>query len=519
MVAQLPEELLGLILEHLALPDTFTNSRLQQHWGNDSDCYRVYLMTLNNACLASKTLYRLAWPMLYRQFANHPLTVGAFHPHNLDPVRFLQTICRRPEYGLTLRTLSIDSWDAVEAMDAAQVFDLLQGDATLDALFNWRARGFWLGQDVEPGKKYGAAGSPHGNAAAVVPAHQRAQPLEPPAMQFSLVVRLLSTTLSDDYRMLDPPTPVYDFEQDESDYQLAQMFETSWHRPELRKSAMLRNLQKCTLRGSGMPLPCQLFRNILELPQLQDLMIGPLQGDSKGTISDFRVNVPCTQLKKLQIADCRFRTCEIISVVQCCPNLVDLSIHWDLRADGVENNDHPKYYLLYGHIGDAIAKYAPRLESLKISSHRWPFRNPELEYPHTMGKALQPLGHLQDLSLDHCVIYGDEDGGVSQCSLGDVVPKSVSKLHIGHSILYYGTAGAGEEFKDSWKDWQIDDLNHFLQDGSFKRLRVVELDLGALGSERHIDPATVSQHGWEFTEENDWYCTIENRGRPESCRK
>ena len=84
------------------------------------------LTTLSNACLASKALYRIAWPILYQ---------------------FLQTICTKPERGLALRSLMIREWAPVYAMDPTELFEQLQGDPTLVDLFQWRAKTFWLGED------------------------------------------------------------------------------------------------------------------------------------------------------------------------------------------------------------------------------------------------------------------------------------------------------------------------------------------------------------------------------------
>lgn len=65
----------------------------------------------------------------------------------LDPVRFLQTICTKPERGLALRSLTIARWAPVDAMDPTELFEQLQSDATLVDLFQWRAKAFWLGED------------------------------------------------------------------------------------------------------------------------------------------------------------------------------------------------------------------------------------------------------------------------------------------------------------------------------------------------------------------------------------
>lgn len=541
MIPPLPEELLGLILEHLALPH-IESSSLQKVQRGDRDCYRECLITLSNACLASKTLHRLAWPILYRRFTNYPLSAGQSRPDKLDPVQFLQTICTRPEYGLALRSLSMNTWESFETMDPSQVFDLLQGDATLAALFDWRVRGFWFGEDHTTGDNISVSSDKQSSDPSLLSAilHTLKMGLpeahmvmllllcpkikewniwSPPHSDFSLVIRLLEVTLSKGYQTAKPPDPVYDFDQDESDYALARMFETSWRVPELQKSAMLQDLKRCALRGEGMPpFSFGFFRKLLDLPALQDLLITSLQGGYGASIGDLKIDMPCIQLKKLTLVDCRLRTCEVSAIIQCCPNLLDLSIQWDMSmGDNVDiiHNDPAKqdYRLRFGHIGDAIASHVPKLESLNVASHQWKYRHSVLEYPYTIGEALRPLEHLKYLSLDHCVIYGDEDGGLSDCTLSEAVPYNVTKLHIGPNLLGYGTSGV-EEPRNSWQVWQIDDLNKFLQNGSLKHLRVVDLVLNANGSEGYIDQPAVLRHGWVITEQNDWCCKLENRGRP-----
>lgn len=440
--------------------------------------------------------------------------------------------------------MSMYTWDNVEAMDPSQVLDMLQGDATLAALFDWRVRGFWFGEGDASGDETSALSDKPSSDPNLLSAILRSLDMglaeahmvmmlllcpkikelniwNPPQYKVSLVVRLLELTLSKEYRTATPPDPVYDFEQDESDFALAQMFGAPWRRPELQKSAMLETLEKCALHGTG-PFSFSFFRKFLDLPALQDLFISSLHGGYGASLGDLKVDVPCTQLKKLTLVDCRLRTCEISSIIQCCPNLLDLSIHWDSymveNIDVIHNDPSMQDYpLSFGQVGDAIVSYAPMLKSLNMAAHQWPYRHSVSEYPNTMGKALQRLEHLEDLSLDHCVIYGDEEGSVSHCTLSETVPKSVSKLNIGPNKLQFASGG-GEEPIDSWQDWQIDDLNHFWQDSSFERLRVVELTLGADGNRGHFDRATISRHGWENTEDDGWSYTFEKKRRPD-CRR
>jgi hypothetical protein len=71
MLQQLPEELLDRILWHVAA-FPFVHDP-QTHWYESENSWipLQFRSTLLNICLASKTLYRLALPHLYKAFSNH----------------------------------------------------------------------------------------------------------------------------------------------------------------------------------------------------------------------------------------------------------------------------------------------------------------------------------------------------------------------------------------------------------------------------------------------------------------
>ena len=146
MLLSLPEELQTLVLEHLALPGCRWS--ISDEWPQ-RDIVPEHLTSLSNVCLVSKNLHRLAWPILYRAFTNAELRVRSSQNPKLEPSPFLRTICLKPEYGLALRSLSIDLGTPIGAMQASELFELLQGDATLAALFQWKVRSFWFGPDED----------------------------------------------------------------------------------------------------------------------------------------------------------------------------------------------------------------------------------------------------------------------------------------------------------------------------------------------------------------------------------
>ena len=128
MLLSLPEELQTLVLEHLALPGHKWSE--SEDWPQ-RDIIPEDLTSLSNVCLVSKSLHRLAWPILYRAFTNCEPLEGPSPTNTLEPSLFLRTLCLKPEYGMALRSLSIGLDKPIEAMQSSELFEMLQGDATL----------------------------------------------------------------------------------------------------------------------------------------------------------------------------------------------------------------------------------------------------------------------------------------------------------------------------------------------------------------------------------------------------
>ena len=98
--------------------------------------------------------------------------------------------------------------------------------------------------------------------------------------------------------------------------------------------------------------------------------------------------------------------------------------------------------------------------------------------------------------------------------LSELLPKGIGYLEIGCNAF---SGEAGEEIQpvDAWEDWQIDDLNHLLQDESFGQLYHLHLELDESSTRRQIHQDTMTKHGWRVFEDNpeNWVFRIENPGR------
>jgi hypothetical protein len=159
--------------------------------------------------------------MLYRSLNNYELSWGpprsrVRHAERLNSSLFLRTVCTNPEFGLAVRSLSTESWKSVEAMHPRELLKLLQGDATLAALFRWKTRGFWLdggdafsemSGDPSPSDSLSAAlcrslemGLPQAHMAVLLLLCPRIEELNittPSHFATSMIARLLGTVLSE----------------------------------------------------------------------------------------------------------------------------------------------------------------------------------------------------------------------------------------------------------------------------------------------------------------------------------
>ena len=544
MLLSLPEELQTLVLEHLALPGCKWSD--SDDWPQ-RDIVPENLISLSNVCLVSKSLYRLAWPILYRAFTNCEPLEGPSSTDRLEPSLFLRTICLKPEYGLALRSLSVDLGIPVGAMRASELSEMLQGDATLAALFQWKVRSFWYGDNdhdeddeedddsVSMGNNEASAKNdvltsllralnlqlPEAQMAVLLllcprlkSLHIRPGPSRGSSVAAKLLKAILEAAISEDYQVADPPQPMYDFEQEESDYIMAQMFGSPWPEQRMQKLPTLQHLEQLSLYSSIMPGPgTASFRYLLlALPSLRTLEVLELAGGVQNPLPDVSLDVRCAQLERLSLIECELDTSDVLEIVKCCPDLKVLILDWAL---GWEN---PRGLRL-GEIVDALAIHTPNLEHMKLSSAQVRGQPPTARHPYTIGSSLSQLSKLRYLQLDHYAIYGpagpqDSDSRTPSIQLSELLPKNIHFLEIGPNAF---TGEPGEECKpvDAWEQWQIDDLNHLLQDESFRRLGRFQMELNQSSTRRHIHQDTMTRHGWQISEDNpeNWIFEIENPRR------
>jgi hypothetical protein len=500
----LPEELLVLIFEHLASPNIFevdaqlddlhdqykekSISRLRRH-------HAARISTLCNICLASKTLHRLAWPILYRDFSNRQ--TKDLHARGVDvdyetPTRkFLRTICLTPHYGLAVRNLLIRAWVPVEAMRGEEVFDLLQSDATVSALFQWRARGFWFQRLDFVSALHRTLVLGHEDALVtllvIMCPNLRELEFAPPIdFQYSLFLNLLDIVQDQEYQKESLPQMEPDFEQEEADYVTAQMFDAPWPGQRWRKPQFLQSLSKLTLWSPGLEnMHNTCIVTLLKLPSLLTLEVHGWQfkGTMKHLLEAFDEIAGPVKLRKLHLLGITVDTSLVAAMLGFCSKLEVLNLGWSNL-----HNDMA-YRLEYDDITRALELYTPELRTLSLdASPGWEAFEPK--QPFSIRPRLESLQHLERLTLDDHAIYGSEDDA-SGSTLGANVPKGPTSL-----TLLTGACGDEDREMQPYYERQDKDLIAFLQDPAYNRLSSVEL----LGRDRFStqDQAAVMKHGWEM---------------------
>jgi hypothetical protein len=550
MLLSLPEELQTLVLEHLALPGCRWSE--SDDWPQ-RDIVPEHLTSLSNVCLVSKNLHRLAWPLLYRAFTNAELLDGPSQTPKLESSLFLRTICLQPEYGLALRSLSIDLGAPIGAMNASELFELLQGDATLAALFQWKVRSFWFGpeedEDQDDSESDSASSNdtpPEGNTLSEL---LRFLNMQLPEAQMAVLLLLcpkikelhirpdlprrstvtarvlksiLDAAVDDEYQEAELPLIPNDFEQEESDYIMAQMFGSPWPEQRMQKLPTLQHLEKLSIYSSIMPgRGVDAFKSLLiALPSLRTLELLQFKGEFPHSTRTFPLSA-CAQLEKLRLLECELDTTDVLQILRYCPNLTELELDWAVGWENLRSTSSAPYSIQdwrvrLGEIADALPTCVPNLELLKLSSAQLASQNSTSEHPYTIGTALTQLSRLEYLKIDHSAIYGPGDSGrrTPAHHLSEFIPKSIGYLELGPNAF---SGDPGEDIKpvDAWEDWQIDDLNHLLQDKSFAQLNHLHLELDEDSARRHIHQDTMTKHGWRLFEDNpeNWVFRIENPGR------
>ena len=290
----------------------------------------------------------------------------------------------------------------------------------------------------------------------------------------------------------------------------------------MQKLPTLQHLEKLSIYSSIMPgRGVDAFKSLLiALPSLRTLELLQFKGEFPHSTRTFPLSA-CAQLEKLRLLECELDTTDVLQILRYCPNLTELELDWAVGWENLRSTSSAPYSsqdwrVRLGEIADALPTCVPNLELLKLSSAQLGSQNSTSKHPYTIGTALTQLSRLEYLKIDHSAIYGPEDSGrrTPAHHLSELIPKGIGYLELGPNAF---SGDPGEDIKpvDAWEDWQIDDLNHLLQDKSFAQLNHLHLELDEDSARRHIHQDTMTKHGWRLFEDNpeNWVFRIENPGR------
>lgn len=506
----LPEELLALIFEQLASPDTFEVSDMlddltsvQDFSGRTSLIQTHYerMATLRNVCLASKTMHRLAWPILYRDFCNRrgdDYDEMELLPDYEGPTRkFLRTICLTPHYGHALKNLQIRQWTPIEAMRGEQLFELLQSDATISALFQWRARGFYFYDEkrfVDALHRALSLGLEDSLVLLLLVMCPNIRELElAPHIDFdrSLLVELLGILHGESDTEKPLPALEPDFEQEESDYIIAQMFGRPWPDQKLQKPLVLQSLSKLTLWSPGLAnVSTGCIAQILTLPSLLTLEAHGInyRGSPDLLFEALRFSGKRSKLQRLALEDCQASSDNLSAILTFCPKLEELIVAWDNRLETTSIlAPDGRICLEYGGIAEVLATHCEHLAELTLDGSRgWENAGPLPKHPFILGDELHDLDHLVQLTIAPHAIYGSDFGAFGP-SFGASVPKSVTKL-----TILSEQHDPDQDGIEPFLERQDADLLALLQDPAFDRLSKVKAP-GRFESSIHL----AEKHGWK----------------------
>ena len=323
--------------------------------------------TLFNICLVSKTLYRLAWPALYRAYSTWLM--------GWDPMSdsyFLRTLCLNPKYGKTLRSFSNrDCGMNEEEMTILRLYDddhFLAVDAMTMAAFQWRARNLWL-KGYEGGLMFQdrlvrslLIGMDDGIKCMILLMCPNITELD-----ISLPWNLPSSYLiADLFAVITSPTPQTQqppigsaYEPPSSRFVTSQLLGASWPDTPWQQPGVLEHLSEFTLRSSLSTAWEPLLASVTLLPSLKTLRIYNLnEGPSQDWLAAItRRNAP--HLQTLHLPECYLEDTVLCKTIQLVPRLRTLSIDWGVMH---------RSFISMKKIGRAVASYTPQLMHLTLDA-------------------------------------------------------------------------------------------------------------------------------------------------------
>jgi hypothetical protein len=424
MLQQLPEELLDQILYHVATFPLIHDPQVPWEEPQNSWIPHQCRSTLLDICLVFKTLYRLALPHLYKPFSNHAeresrvrnsptpeLPGRIISPlHNIS-VRYLRTLCARPDYGSLLTSLSFSMKNPLMAFVPRVTSHEEHADL---ALFSKTAQDFWFGATwTEMVQQKLAAGllakmpdatmclvllmCPNIETWEIVGENEQGIHRDP--LCDSLLTFLLVVTTAQVFSSIAP---------DEL----------------LQRSLILQRVQTLTLAVRPLRLIWPELMAVFSLPALRTLRIRNLCTMYAGRVAPLRVitsrRLHYREIRSLELHWISIPGSCVAKLLRWCPNLTMLDVTWD-HLTGVHFRD---YECAFHEVGKAVSEYNPLLVSLKLIDSGLAVG----EVASRLCFTLRDLQHLTHVHLGSQSVWCHPSNQVD--AINDNLPDSIESLFI-----------------------------------------------------------------------------------------
>jgi hypothetical protein len=515
MLPNLPEELLSHIFGFLTLPSmSELADAAEGREGPDisrkhpHEKMQLHQRTLFNVCQASKTFYRLAWPTLYSAYSSWSVEEGS-----LSPSYFLRTLCLKPEYGETLRSFSICNRDLNEEIPIQTLYDdFLAGDAMTAAVFQWRARSFWL-EGYEGGRTFQdrlirslLIGMDDGIMCMVLLMCPKITELAislPWVCQESYLLAELFAVITSP-ETVPPPRDIPVREPPASRYVTSQFLGTSWPDTRWQQPGVLEFLSEFTLRSDVNTAWDPLLMHVLLLPSLKTLRVyNMISGPSEDELAAFATNINRRRrrdhhLQTLHLPECQLGHMEICELVELFPHLETLNIDWSVMH---------RSFILLNEVGRAIARYIPHLVNLTLDASvcvapEDSFDN-DRRMNDTLCDSIKTMRYLRRFKVSDQAIWSPlhiENGGVGrgtessklEPSIRHALPTQVAWLEVISPRLGPQLHWEDPNSYAEYHRWQDRDLRALLLDEVFTELKRVDIHNG----NRELYTSDVRERGW-----------------------
>ncbi|GAB7328081.1 hypothetical protein MBLNU13_g00119t1 [Cladosporium sp. NU13] len=508
MLPKLPEELLSHIFGFLAIPSTTeladaADGRIGPNINRKTfqENMRSNQQTLFNVCQASKAFYRLAWPTLYGAYSSWSVDEGS-----LSPSYFLRTLCLRPEYGETLRSFSIRDRDTIDEITIERLYGyFLRGDAMTMAVFQWRARSFWL-EGYEGGQTFQdrlvrslLIGMDDGIMCMVLLMCPKITELSislPWDCGTSYLIAELFAVITSP-QTVPSPRDMPAREPISSRYATSQILGTSWPNTRWQQPGVLEFLSEFTLRSDVNTAWEPLVIYVSLLPSLKTLRIySMISGPSQDERVAFETNTigrrRTHQLRALHLPECQLGDTCLRELVQLFPHLETLNIDWSIMHRG---------FISMKQIGRAIARYIPQLVHLTLDASLCRAAedsfDDDLRMSDTLCDSIKTMQYLERLRINDQAIWSPLhiQNGVDltvEPGITHILPVRVTWLEVLSPLNALVLGWKDPNLYAQYQSWQDRDLCALLLDESFTELEHLDIH----NCKRELNTISVRERGW-----------------------